>query len=190
MLMKRNVLLRDAETNQWLNKDLEIYPVYSNEGTLYSGNIQQLEVTHTTFKSKTNAFIAYLKGGSTEEFSGLKLAIRMDNTHYVMANVKTMGDNSLFDLLTSSWKGKIHTIDVYGQTRPDFKKLLENKKFESYLIEKMEGLHQHLKAVKVSFSKEHPIPSNWKGETYENKLLDFPQAMQVNLADVDYNYVN
>jgi len=189
MLKKRNVLLRDSETNQWLSNDLEIYPVYVEDGVLNPENLQHLEVTHTTCMSQTNALIAYLKGGTTEAFSGLKLAVRVSDTQYVMAAVKTTGDHSLFDLLLSNWKGKVPTTEVYGETRPDFKTMLLSKKFETFLIEKMTGLHQHLKSVKVSFSKEHDIPKGWKGETYENKVLDFPQKMQINLTNVDYNYV-
>ena len=188
-LMKRNVLLRDAETNQWLNKDLELYPIYVAKGSINPGNIQNLDVVHTTFKGKTNALIAWLKGGSTEEFSGLKLAVRLSETQTINVAVKTTGESSLFDLLLQDWKGRVPTVEVYGEVRPDFKKMLEKAKFAEFLTMKMEGLHQHLKSVRVSFSKEHDIPENWRGETYENKLITLPEKVVAKLPETTYHHV-
>ena len=187
--MKRNTLLRDAETNKWLKDDLEIYPLYAKEGTLASENQQGLEIVHTTFLSQTNALIAYLKGGKKQEFSGLKLAVRVSNNQYVQVAVKTMGEHSLFGLILNDWSKEVGNVEVYGKTMADHKSLLKDEDFVEFLIKKMKGLHKYLKTVRVSFSKEFDIPAGWKGETYESKLHTLPSTAVEKLEQYDRNIV-
>lgn len=189
MLMKRNTMLRDAETNKWLKDDLELYPLYVEENVLSGENQQGLTIIHTTFMSQTNAFIAYLKGGKKEEFSGLKLAVRVSDDKYIQVGVKTMGKNSLFDLLLNDWSKEVDDVEVYGKTMKDHKSLLKDEAFVAFLTKKMKGLHRHLKAVKISFSKEFPIPERWKSETYESKLHNIPNEAAINLKAYGKNLV-
>jgi hypothetical protein len=188
-LVKRNVLLKDKETKQWLNNRLEIYPVHLEEGIVSGENLQGLEVVHTEFKSKLNALIAYLRGGEEAEFNGLRFAVRLNTNKYILIHTKTMGSNSLMELLTHDWKGRIGTVIKYGKEVKDYEKLLSNPKFVKHLEDRLKGLDQYLKTIEVSFSKEFDIPKNWKGEVFENKVLDLPSKVVQKLGKCEYDYI-
>jgi hypothetical protein len=189
-MKRRNVLLKDAETKQWLNNRLEIYPVHVEEGVLVGENLQGLQIVHTEFKSKLNALIAYLRGGQqTSEFNGLRFAVRLSTDKYILVHTKTMGEHSLMELVTNDWKGRIGTVVKYGKEVKDYEKLLTNPKFVKHLEDRLEGLDQYLKTVEVSFSKEFDIPQGWKGDTFENKVLTLPTKVVEKLGKCDYDYV-